>query len=240
MTMKKNHKLENILWQPLPFSKKEKIFDLWWPWRFKINCNVARLGLSTDPDATGLLQRTPWWGTKVSPQPVVSHPAGCSSFDSAASLHQQCWKWDSYHAALAGCSCESNFQAVLARSSVSSWDGSALPRPLLHTGQLYCWTHTSPFGCHGHVVCAQITDVNNWTLGFRHLLPFCMEQSPGRSSWSLAQPYDFQTSTQDLFVQSFWLSILLAARAIGQLFLHCICLWMASGFCNNFLKSLIW
>ena len=31
----------------------------------------------------------PQWGTKVSPQPVVSRPAGCSSFDSAASSHQQ-------------------------------------------------------------------------------------------------------------------------------------------------------
>ena len=46
------------------------------------------------------------------------------------------------------------FQAVLARPSVSSWVGSALPGPLLHTGQLHRRMHTSPFGCHGHVVCA--------------------------------------------------------------------------------------
>ena len=44
---------------------------------------------------------------------------------------------DSHRAALAGCSCKGNFQAVLARSSVSSWVGSALPDPVLHTGQLY-------------------------------------------------------------------------------------------------------
>ena len=37
-----------------------------------------------------LMQRAPWRGTKVSPQPVVSRPAGCSSFDSASSSHQQC------------------------------------------------------------------------------------------------------------------------------------------------------
>ena len=86
----------------------------------------ARPGPSTDSDATGLLQRTPRWGTKVSPQPVVSRPAGCSSFDSAASLHQQCRKRDSHRAALAWCPCEGDFQAVLARSSVSSWVGSAL------------------------------------------------------------------------------------------------------------------
>ena len=51
--------------------------------------------------------------------PFVSRPAGCCSFDSAASSHQQCQKLDSHRAALAGCSCEGDFQAVLARSSVS-------------------------------------------------------------------------------------------------------------------------
>ena len=77
---------------------------------------------------------------------------------------------------------EGNFQAVLARSSVSSWVGSALPDPVLHTGQLNRWTLTSPFGRHGHGVCAWIADVDNWTSGVRHLLSVCMEQSPGRSS----------------------------------------------------------
>ena len=83
------------------------------------------------------------------PQPVVACPAGCSSFDSAASSHQQCRKRDSHRSALAGCTCEGNFQAVLARTSVSSWVGSALPDPVLHTGQLNRWTLTSPFGRHG-------------------------------------------------------------------------------------------
>ena len=36
--------------------------------------------------------------------------------------------------------------------------------------------------------------------GVRRLLSVCMEQSPGWSSWSRAQSFDFQTSTQDLFV----------------------------------------
>ena len=100
--------------------------------------------------------RIPLGGTKVSPQPVVSRPAGCSSFDSAASSHQQCRKRDLHRAALARCSCEDNFQAVLARSSVSSWVGSALfdSDPVLHTGQLYRRTLTSPFGRHGHGACA--------------------------------------------------------------------------------------
>ena len=49
---------------------------------------------------------------------------------------------------------EGNFQAALARSLVSSWVGSALPDAVLHTGQLYRRTLSSPFGRHGHVVCA--------------------------------------------------------------------------------------
>ena len=106
----------------------------------------------------------------------------------------------SHRAALAGCTCEGNFQAVLARSSVSSWVGSALPDPVLHTGQLNRWTLTSPFGRHGHGACAWIADVDNWTSGVRHLLSVCMEQSTGWSAWSRAQSSDFQTSTQDLFV----------------------------------------
>ena len=114
----------------------------------------TRPGSSTDFDATRLLQRTPRWGAEVPSQPVVLCPAGCSSFDSAASSYQQCRKRDSHRAALAGCTCEGNFQAVLARSSVSSWVGSALPDPVLHTGQLNRWTLTSPFGRHGHGVCA--------------------------------------------------------------------------------------
>ena len=73
----------------------------------------------------------------MSPQPVVSHPAGCSSFDSPASLHQQCRKRDSHRAAL-----------VLSRSSVSSWVCSGLPDPVLHPSQLYRRTLTSPFGRH--------------------------------------------------------------------------------------------
>ena len=160
----------------------------------------TRPGSSTDFDVTRLLQRTPRWGAEVPPQPVVACPAGCSSFDPAASPHQQCRKRDSHRAALAGCTCEGNFQAVLARSSVSSWVGSALPDPVLHTGQLNRWTLTSPFGRHGHGVCARIADVDNWTSGVRHLLSVCMEQSTGRSAWSRAQSSDFQTSTQDLFV----------------------------------------
>ena len=134
------------------------------------------------------------------PQPVVSCPAGCSSFDSAASSHQQCRKRDLHRAALAGCTCEGKFQAVLARSWVSLWVGSALPDPVLHTGQLNRWTLTSPFGHHGCGVCAWIADVDNWTSGVRHLLSVCMEQSPGWSAWSRAQSSDLQTSTQDLFV----------------------------------------
>ena len=69
---------------------------------------------------------------------------------------------------------------VLARSSVSSWVGSALPDPVLHTGQLYRRTLTSPFGRHGHGVCAWIADVDNWTSGVRRLLSVCMEQSRSR------------------------------------------------------------
>ena len=78
--------------------------------------------------------------------------------------------------------CEGDFQAVLVRSSVSSWVGSALPDPVLHPSQLYRRTLTSPFGRHGHGVCAWIADVDNWTSGVRRLLSVCMEQSPGRSS----------------------------------------------------------
>ena len=140
----------------------------------------ARPGPSTDSDATGLLQRTPRWGTKVSPQPVVSRPAGCSSFDSAASSHQQCRKRDSHRAALAGCSCEGDFQAVLARSSVSSWVGSALPDPVLHTSQLYRRTLSSPFGRHGHGVCAWIADVDNWTSGVRRTSPLRLHGTVSR------------------------------------------------------------
>ena len=140
------------------------------------------------------------WGAEVPPQPVVSSPAGCSSFDPAASTHQQCLKRDSHRAALAGCTCEGDFQAVLACSSVSSWVGSALPDPVLHTGQLNRWTLTSPFGRHGRGVWAWIADVDNWTSGVRHLFSVCMEQSLGWSAWSRAQSSDFQTSTQNLFV----------------------------------------
>ena len=162
------------------------------------HCNFfARPGQSTGSDASGLLQRTPRWGTKVSPQPVVSRPAGCSSFDSAAPLHQQCRKRNSHRAALAGCFSEGDFQAVLARSSVSSWVGSALPDPVLHPSQLFHWPLTSPFGRNEHGVCAWIADVDNWTSGVCRLLSVCMEQSPGWSSWSRAQSFDFQTSTQN-------------------------------------------
>ena len=74
----------------------------------------ARPGPSADSDATGLLQRTPRWGTKVSPQPVVSRPArlilllprSSSVENEIRTLLQP---------ALAGYSCEGNFQAVLAR-----------------------------------------------------------------------------------------------------------------------------
>ena len=125
---------------------------------------------------------------------------GCSSFDSAASSHQQCRKRDLHRTALARCSGEGNFQAVLARSSVSSRVGSTLSDPVFHTGQLYRRTLTSPFCRYRHVACAQIADVDNWTSGVRHLLSVCVEQSPGWSSWSRAQSLDFQTSTQDLFV----------------------------------------
>ena len=120
-------------------------------------------------------------------RPIVSRPAGCSSFDSAASSHQQCSKRDSHRAALVGCSCKGNFQAVLVSSSVSSWVGSALPDLILHIGQLYLRTLTSPFGRHRHGVCAWMADVDNWTSGICHLLSVCMEQSlgwscdPGRS-----------------------------------------------------------
>ena len=185
----------------------------------------ARPGSSTDFDATGLLQRTPRWGTKVSFQPVVSRPAGRSSFDSAASSHQQCRKRDLHHTALAGCSCEGNFQAVLARLSMSSWVGSALPDPVLHTGQLNRWTLTSPFGRHGRGVCAWIADIDNWTSSVCHLISVCMEQSPGLSAWSRAQSSDFQTSSQDLFVQSSWLFNFLAAHltAISALYLFVNC-----------------
>ena len=120
--------------------------------------------------------------------------------NSTASSHQQCWKRDSHRAALAGCSGEGNFQAVLAHSTVSSWVGSALPDPVLYTRQLYRRTLTSPFGRHGHGVCAWIADVVNWTSGVHCLLSVCMEQSPGWSSWSRAQSFNFQMSTQNLSV----------------------------------------
>ena len=55
----------------------------------------ARPDSGTDPDATGLLQRAPWRDTKMSPQSVVSRPAGCGSVDSAASSYQPCRKRDS-------------------------------------------------------------------------------------------------------------------------------------------------
>ena len=41
----------------------------------------TRPGSSTDFDATRLLQWTPRWGAEVPPQPVVSCPVGCRSFD---------------------------------------------------------------------------------------------------------------------------------------------------------------
>ena len=109
-------------------------------------------------------------------------------------------------------SSEGNFQAVLARSSVSSWVGFVLPDPVLHTGQLYRRTLTFLFGRHGLVVWAQIADFDKCTSGVHHLLSVCMEQSPGWFSWSRAQSLNFQTSTQDLFVKSFWLLIFLAAH----------------------------
>ena len=114
----------------------------------------ARPGSGIDPDATGLLERAPWRGTKVSPEPVVLRPAGCSSFDSAASSHQQGRKRDLHRTALAQCSSEGNFQAVLARSSVSSRVSSALSDPVFHSGQLYRRTLTSPFCRYRHVACA--------------------------------------------------------------------------------------
>ena len=84
-------------------------------------------GSSTDFDATRLLQRTPRWGAEVPPQPVVACPAGCSSFDPAASSHQLCRKRDSHRAALAGCTCEGNFQAVLACSLIGVFMGRLCP-----------------------------------------------------------------------------------------------------------------
>ena len=72
-----------------------------------------------------------------------------------------------------------NFKLCLLASSVSSWVGSALPDPVLHTSQLYRRTLTSPFGRHGHGVCAWLADINNWNSGVHRLLSDCMEQSPG-------------------------------------------------------------
>ena len=63
-------------------------------------------------------------------------------------------KRDLHRTALARCSCEDNFQSVLARSSVSSRVGSALSDPVFHSGQLYRRTLTSPFCRYRHVACA--------------------------------------------------------------------------------------
>ena len=79
-------------------------------WRRRASFTFVSSGLSVGRSLWIL--RTPWsehwfwrdWttamdssvGTKVSPQPVDSRPASCSSFDSAASSHQQCRKRDSH------------------------------------------------------------------------------------------------------------------------------------------------
>ena len=123
---------------------------------------------------------------------------------------------------------------------MSSWDGSALPRPLLHTGQLYRWTHTSPFGRHGHDLvprsCAQIL--------CHDLVPRSQTSTIGPRAFAISSPSAWNSLPVDLRdpglslmifrrrLKTYLFSILLAARAIGQLFLHCICLWTASGFCR--------
>ena len=186
----------------------------------------ARPGPSTDSDATGLLQWTPRWGTKVSPQPVDSRPASCSSFDYAASSHQQCRKRDSHHAALAWCSCEDNFQAVLARSSVSSGVGSALPDPVYFTpvSSIVGRSHLRSAVTGTVFVPRSLTS----TIGPRAFAVF----SP--SAWN-SLPVDLPDPGLSLLTFRRRLKTylfnppgyLFSKLPIWQLFLHCTCLWTA-------------
>ena len=61
---------------------------------------------------------------------------------------------------------------------------SILSCPFLHAGQCNSRTLTTAI-CGGRcVICAEVTHFDNWSAGFCHFLPLCLEQPPGWSSWS--------------------------------------------------------
>ena len=154
----------------------------------------ARPGPSTDSDATGLLQ---YMDSSMGRQSVSL--ARCLASCGLQLVWFCCFLAPAVlKTRFAGCYCEGNFQAVLARSSVSSWVGSALPDPVYFTlvSSIVGRSHLRS-AVTGTCVCAWIADVDNWTSGVRRLLSVGMELSPGLSSWSRAQSFDFQTSTQE-------------------------------------------
>ena len=80
-----------------------------------------------------------------------------------------------------------------------------------------------------------IADVDNWTSGVRRLLSVCMEQSPGWSSWSRA--VFWLSDVDSRLICLIHLVIYLLICPFDSCFcMHCICLWTASGFCDNLKK----
>ena len=103
-------------------------------------------------------------------------------------------------AALAGHSIESYVQTVRSSLPVYPRVCSILSRPILHAGQCNRRTLTTAI-CGGRcVVCAEVTHFDNWSAGFCHFLPFCLEQPPGWSSWSRPLSSFIPEKTEDLSV----------------------------------------